>query len=864
MKDCLIKKVCLITYTLPNQIRDDVYKKISAYSNFISFVKDECCNISERLRKNYKATMVDLYDSHLLTHNISSFSHYSRRALAEVVMRDYYYCVFDNSKYQEKIAELHSNVFDDYEKAIEWERNNNNILLKIVGDEHGFYSELQKVEEDYKGDLYLPDYLHLHRILPMAIEFCNELTSIDMPDSIREIGGGNFCGCKNIVHVNLPEKLSEISNRCFVNCTSLKSVLIRGRVRTIGDWCFSSCNNLQNVDVTPNNDYMFKDGVYIYSKDRTKLILIADKQIRQAVISHEIVSIGNSAFHSCEQLEEVIIESPIRFKEIGSEAFKHCLNLKRIEPAVLFPSKVGKSALWGCEKIEQFYFNDKTIHIESGVLSGCRSITNVSIPICAEIIGDMAFSNTGISEIFIPKNVITIYNNAFAQCEKLMNIQVDPENQSYTSVDGILYDCDADSLHTFPSGRTGKFVVTNYAPIIGDYAFMGCNLEKVIIEDGVTRIDSFAFVNSKKLKEVRIPNSVKKIGRDLFYECDNLLAVVIDCAYPPEIDTFGFELPPKVVLYVPEGSVEMYRKHPVWGKYPIIDSIGIGDGKTSLQLEYNIHENSLSYVEPNEYGWETIYKECLPKAAIHAVSIIDDYFHSNGINSHKFKWIQCKFREPYFQHLCFSYENKIYSVLIELLDSEYGNLIFKSDILKQLQVCTNNNLIPCIIPLWNDNFSSPLEQIPLIDSQKRQIVYFNKGEDVMIGRWEMEYMAVNYVSERIKEYGGEIIKKSDIPDICPQIWFKDKDGKISYIYLKVFPKNERVNGFKLDVKLLQTLVKYNGYYAEVTFTSMFGRSQTLMRSDDRYQIHISGFTDIEKQAAKFGTIDNKDFKVNKL
>ena len=52
-------------------------------------------------------------------------------------------------------------------------------------------------------------------------------------------------------------------------------------------------------------------------------------------------------------------------------------------------------------------------------------------------------------------------------------------------------------------------------------------IKSVVIEDGVTRIGSCAFMNCSSLTDVNIPNSVTSIGANAFFECTSLVEVNI-------------------------------------------------------------------------------------------------------------------------------------------------------------------------------------------------------------------------------------------------------------------------------------------------------------------------------------------------
>ena len=60
-------------------------------------------------------------------------------------------------------------------------------------------------------------------------------------------------------------------------------------------------------------------------------------------------------------------------------------------------------------------------------------------------------------------------------------------------------------------------------------------IKKVVIEDGVTTIGSYAFDHCSSLTSVTIPNSVTWIGEHAFWECNNLTSITI----PNSVTTIG-------------------------------------------------------------------------------------------------------------------------------------------------------------------------------------------------------------------------------------------------------------------------------------------------------------------------------------
>lgn len=70
---------------------------------------------------------------------------------------------------------------------------------------------------------------------------------------------------------------------------------------------------------------------------------------------------------------------------------------------------------------------------------------------------------------------------------------------------------------------------------IDSFAFYYSNIESITIPDSVSQIGDYAFSGCTMLKSIDIPNSVTEIGRKAFYECTNLETVTL----PNNIETIN-------------------------------------------------------------------------------------------------------------------------------------------------------------------------------------------------------------------------------------------------------------------------------------------------------------------------------------
>lgn len=188
----------------------------------------------------------------------------------------------------------------------------------------------------------------------------------------------------------------------------------------------------------------------------------------------------------------------------------------------------------------------KSVTVKNGVTSignhafgYCSSLKSVSLPNSLTTIGDRSFTATAIETITIPKNV-EIIRDSFVHCENLKSIYVEPDNETYKSIGGVLFENQRTSypiyrLLYYPNSKKESFysvpcdttcVIVGIAPRAFD-----CNkyLKNVEIKNcTLMEIGNEAFANCRALNTVSV-SGIAQLYPSAFENCSNLTYFNCEC-----------------------------------------------------------------------------------------------------------------------------------------------------------------------------------------------------------------------------------------------------------------------------------------------------------------------------------------------
>ena len=93
-------------------------------------------------------------------------------------------------------------------------------------------------------------------------ENCENLKTIEIPNSVKVLGIACFRNCKRLHTVILPSNMEFLHYESFANCKNLKNIKLPGNIRKIGTKTFSNCFKLQEIDIPSSTEEICFQAFY--------------------------------------------------------------------------------------------------------------------------------------------------------------------------------------------------------------------------------------------------------------------------------------------------------------------------------------------------------------------------------------------------------------------------------------------------------------------------------------------------------------------------------------------------------------------------------------------------------------------------
>ena len=399
-------------------------------------------------------------------------------------------------------------------------------------DSLAFQFELENLTVDkdnkyYKivdGSLYTIDGTTLVKYLKGTND------SFTIPNEVTNIADYAFYG-GSLVTLTIPDNAISLSHKSFYN-TNVENVNYLGNIDTwlnISPYIIASLENLQFngqlvTEITiPGSITEIPDGAFSnYS------------QLEKLYISEGVTKIGRSAFTKCSALEEITLPRSLRLVEYSAFGWSDYSQNTTVyyngtlsdwlqitfADVLSTPFLGGNSSLYiNGEKLVNLVIPKEITRINAFAFNGCTSIESITVHKDVSFVGKDAFLSSS-------KKVVYYEGDVNDWCNIEYGTYSDPAliGSAESTYDDFMPICYGADLHLNGTKLTHLVLPNDFH---GQY-FRGCtSIEELVIPNGITNINKYAFQNCTSLTSVVTPNSLRSIDYAAFNGCSSLRTITL-------------------------------------------------------------------------------------------------------------------------------------------------------------------------------------------------------------------------------------------------------------------------------------------------------------------------------------------------
>ena len=348
-------------------------------------------------------------------------------------------------------------------------------------------------------------------------------------------------------------------------------------VTSIDDGAFRGCSGMTGSLVIPSTVTYIGSYAFDGCSQFTGNLVIPDL----------VVFIGDWAFNGCMSITGEI-NIPNSVVSIGSYAFSSFWKITafRIPESVTY---LGPGFIWACSKLvtlevdenNPVYYSESNAIIERETKKLIQGTKTTIIPEDIIVIGERAFlavENQG--QLVIPQSVISIEDEAFKYATFTGTLTL-PENLQHIG-----------KYAFYTTYFTGNLYVPDGVFSIGDHAFARTRFKEIHLPESLKTIEWDLFWDCGRLEQLEIGSQVDTIQSGVFQYCDRLNCLKVHCEVPPECWYSAFSgVSRDIPVHIPVGTLADYQSAPYWNEFTNF----IEDGLMSVD------ENEASHIQISVY-----------------------------------------------------------------------------------------------------------------------------------------------------------------------------------------------------------------------------------------------------------------------
>lgn len=337
------------------------------------------------------------------------------------------------------------------------------------------------------------------------------LRSIVIPEGVEVVRGGAFQYNGGLETVVFPTSLTAIGELAFSQCEKLESVELPEGLTLLGRYAFEWCRSLRKITI-PASVTVIEEGTFRYCPADTIIVK-----------SMTPPTLGERAYHDDLGQKHNLLIVPTGSWEtyMSTTPWKSFLEIREAG---------GRSNVFEVDGIRYRLplIESNEVEVTAGgdyrgdmVIPGSVVYEGKEYSVTS-IRGEAFRGCTDLTSVVISEGVRYLYNYAFQQCTNLKSVSI-PSTLEETAFYNAFYFC---------KGLENIVVADNHPTLEsrGDAIIRKESLELIfgcqgtVIQDDVKSIAPFAF-SYTDIKEVKIPNSVIRIGEYAFTACDSLVSL---------------------------------------------------------------------------------------------------------------------------------------------------------------------------------------------------------------------------------------------------------------------------------------------------------------------------------------------------